>query len=87
MSKRNFGVAADGGDAEAATGSFDEAGEDGEVKVLAALRLGQVGPHRRSPAPLRFSPGGGDGTRTHDFFDATEALFQLSYTPKRDDSG
>jgi hypothetical protein len=30
---------------------------------------------------------GGDGTRTHDFFDATEALFQLSYTPERDDSG
>jgi hypothetical protein len=27
--------------------------------------------------------GGGDGTRTHDFFDATEALFQLSYTPER----
>lgn len=26
--------------------------------------------------------GGGEGTRTLDFFDATEALFQLSYTPE-----
>jgi hypothetical protein len=40
--KRNFGVAVDGGDAEAATGGFDEAGEGGEVKVLAALQLGEV---------------------------------------------
>ena len=40
--KRNFGVAVDGGDAEAATGSFDEAGEGGEVKVLVALQLGEV---------------------------------------------
>jgi hypothetical protein len=42
MSKRNFGVAVDGGDAEAATGGFDEAGEGGEVKVLAALQFGEV---------------------------------------------
>ena len=41
MSKRNFGVAIDGGDAEAATGGFDEAG-GGEVKVLAALQLGEA---------------------------------------------
>jgi hypothetical protein len=40
--KLNFGVAVDGGDAEAATGGFDEAGVGGEVKVLAALQLGEV---------------------------------------------
>jgi hypothetical protein len=27
--------------------------------------------------------GGGDGNRTHDLFDATEALCQLSYAPDK----
>jgi hypothetical protein len=34
-------------------------------------------PYRRSPAPLRVSSSGGDGTRTHDFFDATEVVTDI----------
>src|SRR5262245_19128081 len=44
----------------------------GQGAAVAALR----GTH------VHDGTSGGDGTRTHDFLDATEALFQLSYTPE-----
>ena len=36
---------------------------------------------------LRHHAGGGDGNRTHDLFDATEALCQLSYAPQERPEG